>query len=195
MQTRILQHVTAAICAIFFFASTAVHADETTTVKAGSLELKVPKTWQEEKPKSSLRLTQFKIPAVGDDKEDAELAVFSFRTSDVRANINRWIGQFEAKDRKVQISHGEAGMEIKYIFVDIGGTYNKPVGPPIQGKTEPTPNSRVLGVILVVKKDDKGEMYFLKMAGPDKTVAAQATALRTAIGGKAEDEEKIDLEE
>ena len=59
------------------------------------------------------------------------------------------------------------------MLVEISGTYKKPIGPPIAGKTEDAPGSRALSVIIAVP--EKGN-YFLKLTGLDKTVAAQAKA-------------------
>ena len=172
----------------------AAAADDTgtTEVKAGGLTLNVPASWKHEEPLSRLRLTQFRIPAADGDKEDGELAVFSFGAGGgVKANIERWIGQFQPDGRTVKIVTGKA-TQGQYVLVDVAGVYNKPVGPPIAGKTEPTPGSRVLAVILTVPEKDN---FFLKLTGPDKTVAAQATALRASFGGDAKDENELALEE
>jgi gluconolactonase len=119
------------------------------------------------------------------DKEPAELAVFNFGAGGgVQANIDRWVGQFLPENRQAKSTQGKCPLG-EYVLVDVSGTYRKPVGPPIQGRTESVPGSRMLGVILSVEK--KG-LYFLKLTGPEKTVAAAATALRTAIGGKMQDE-------
>ncbi|MDP6443936.1 MAG: hypothetical protein QGG36_32490 [Pirellulaceae bacterium] len=173
-------------------ATTQANADDakTTDVKIKDITLSVPSGWKKEEPKTRLRLAQFSVPAAEGDKESAELAIFSFGASDPSANIRRWLSQFQAKDRKASVATGVSAVG-KYVFVDISGTYNKPVGPPVAGKTEPTPNSRVLAVILVAEK--KG-VYYLKMAGPDKTVAAQADALRKSFGGDAEKEKVVDTE-
>lgn len=184
-----------AVCVLFLVplaASAATGAEnETKTVKLGKLELTVPNSWKQEEPASNLRLGQFRIPAVEGEKEDAELAVFSFGPSDLADNVRRWIGQFQAEGRTVKVTKGEAG-DSKYLFVEISGTYNKPVGPPIQGKTEPSPNSRVFAIAL--QTADK-QVYFLKMAGKDKTVAAQGDAFRTSFGADAKKEEEVKFDE
>lgn len=165
---------------------------ETTEVKLRDLTLNVPADWKQEEPKSRLRLGQFRIPAAEGDKEDAELAVFSFGAGGgIEANVKRWIGQFDAQDRKVAMFGGKCEQG-QYLLVDLSGTYNKPVGPPIQQKTEATPGSRVVNVIMVVP--EKG-LYFLKLAGEQKTVSAQMDALRASFGAKAEDEKEVKLDE
>ncbi|NQV28506.1 MAG: hypothetical protein HQ518_29485 [Rhodopirellula sp.] len=166
-------------------------AQEVKTVEVeikGGLKLNVPETWKQSQPTSRLRLAQFAIPAVKDDMENGELALFNFGAGgSAKDNIDRWIGQFQAEEREVKVLEGatETG---RYFFVDVSGTYNQPIGPPIARQTKPAPGSRMLGVILGI--EDKG-IYFMKMTGPDKTVAAQATALRKSFGADAKKEKEV----
>ncbi len=169
-------------------AATARAADKTTTVEVGEIKIEIPSTWKNEAPSNRLRLAQFHVPGGEDDKEGAELAIFAFGAQAVQANIDRWVSQFSAKDRKVKVTKGEAKLG-EYYFVDISGTYNKPIGPPVRRKTEPTPNSRVINVMLSVK--DKG-LYFFKLAGTEETVKGQADALRQAFGGDAKKEKDFE---
>jgi gluconolactonase len=158
----------------------------------GGLKLNVPENWKQTKPSSRLRLAQFAIPKVKGDTEDGELALFNFGPGGgAKANIDRWVGQFHATERAVKVKEGalETG---RYFFVEISGTYDKPIGPPIARQKKASPGSRMLGVILGI--EDKG-IYFLKMTGPDKTVAAQAAALRKSFGGDAKKEKEVALDE
>jgi hypothetical protein len=158
----------------------------------GGLKLNVPENWKQGKPSSRLRLAQFAIPKVKGDTEDGELALFNFGAGGgAKANIDRWIGQFQTAEREVNVKEGalEAG---RYFFVEISGTYNKPIGPPIARQTKVAPGSRMLGVILGI--EDKG-IYFFKMTGPDKTVAAQVAALKKSFGSDAKKEKEVALDE
>lgn len=158
----------------------------------GGLKLNVPENWKQSKPSSRLRLAQFSIPAAKGDEEEGELAIFNFGFGGgAKANIERWIGQFQPDDREVSVKEGaiEAG---RYFFVEITGTYKKPIGPPIAQQTKAAPGSRMLGVMLGV--EDKG-IYFLKMTGPDKTVEQQAQALRAAFSADADKEKEVNLDE
>lgn len=163
-------------------------AKETQVVEAKDIKLTVPKAWKQEKPSNNFRVAQFKIAAAEGDKEAAELAVMQFGGGGggVDDNIKRWINQFEAKDRKVKVSKGKS-TQGEYIVVDVTGTYLKPDGPPIAGKTKPTPGSQVINVMLMV--EDQGS-YFFKLAGPEKTVTAAANDLRTSFGAKVADEKE-----
>jgi len=158
----------------------------------GGLKLNVPEIWKQSKPSSRLRLAQFTIPKLKGDAEDGELALFNFGAGGgAKANIDRWVGQFQTNEREVKVNEGalETG---RYFFVEISGTYNKPIGPPIARQTKAAPGSRMLGVILGI--EDKG-IYFFKMTGPDKTVAAQASALKNSFGADAKNEKEVELDE
>lgn len=166
-------------------------ADETREVKLEDLKLNVPASWKQQQPSNNLRLGQFQIPAVEGDKEPAELTVFNFGAGGgVNSNLQRWIDQFQPDERKSKLTQGKSAMG-DYVLADISGTYKKPIGPPIQGKTEPMPNARMLGVIISM---DKKGLYFLKLTGPDKTVAAAKAAVRIAIGAKDAEEKPFELE-
>ncbi len=158
----------------------------TQLVDVKEIKLTVPKAWKQEKPSNQFRVAQFKIDAADGDKEGAELVITQFGGGGggVDDNIKRWINQFESKDRKSKVTKGKSKLG-EYVVADVMGTYLKPDGPPIAGKTKPTPGSRVLNVMLMI--EEKG-VYFLKLAGPEKTVTAAATDLRTSFGAKADDE-------
>lgn len=159
------------------------------------LLLYTPKSWKKEDPQSNFRLAEFSIPAAEGDDEPGELAVFSFAGGGggLQANIDRWIGQFDAKGREVKVTQGE-GEQGLYVLVDVKGTYNKPDGPPILQKTKPMPNSRMLAAITVVQwmedGEKKGAVYFLKMPGPEKTITTNEEAFRQAFGAAPKDKEK-----
>ncbi|QDU51922.1 hypothetical protein [Gimesia panareensis] len=188
---RVLYSVLGICLAIYACtADAAEDAAKTNDVKIKDITLKVPADWKSAPPSNRLRLAQFEIPAVKGDKEPAELVISSFGGTGggVAANVSRWIGQFNSEGRKAKVSQGEA-KDGKYVIVDISGTYNKSIGPPILRKTEAVPNSRMIGVILAVEGK---AYYFLKLTGPDKTVAAAADALRTSFGASAKDEKPFE---
>ena len=160
------------------------------TVRFRDLTLKVPPDWEQEEPNSRLRLGQFRIPAAKDDKADAELAIFSFGAGGgIDSNIRRWVGQFQPEQRKLQITSGKSEQG-QYFLVDLSGTYNQPVGPPIQRMTKPVPGTRMLSVILVI--EEKG-VYFLKLVGPQETVGPRVAAFRESFGGDADQEKEYKL--
>jgi len=156
-------------------------------VKLGDITLSIPSTWTQQEPSNNLRLGQFSIPAAKGDKDAVELTVFNFGANSIGDNINRWVNQFKAEGRNVKVTRGKSKQGL-YAFVDISGTYNAPIGPPIRMQTKPMPNARMLGVILLV--EDKG-VYFLKVAGAEKTIAAAVDDLRAAFGGDAKAEVEL----
>jgi len=171
-------------------------AKKTREVKLRDLVLNVPEAWKQKKPSSRLRLGHFDIPAAKEDKEVGELGIFNFGGGGggVRANAERWIGQFESKGRKVTLrsSKSKSG---EYVIVDVTGTYNKPIGPPIRRQTKRTANTRMLGVILALTVgDERKGTYFLKLTGPKDTITAAANDLRASFGAKEKGEEEFDLE-
>ena len=157
-------------------------------VKVGDITIKVPKSWKQQPPSNRLRLAQFEVPATGDGQDPCELSIFSFGPGGtVKAQVDRWIGQFQAKGRNYKgatgkSSHGE------YVYVELSGTYLKSAGP-FFGKKIPVPNSRMLVAMIAVK--NKGN-YFLKLVGDDKTIATNAKAFRHAFGA-TDKEEKLEL--
>ena len=169
------------------FVSAAEAPGKTTEIKHKNLTLNVPDAWNNTGKRNSMRLATYEIPAVAGDKEAGELAIFNFPGGGgpVGQNIRRWVGQFDSKGREHKITKGKAG-EHDYYLVEVSGTYNKSVGPPIRRQTKPVEGSRMLAVILQLEKG----VYFLKMTGKDATVKAQATALRKSFGGNKDSEEK-----
>ena len=148
--------------------------------------MKVPESWKRSQPRSRMRKGQFDVAAVKGDAEAAELVIYYFGPNQgggVAANVNRWIGQFDASDRKVRVLSGKAPTG-NYTIVDATGTYNKPIGPPIAGRKKPTPGQRMLAVVLPTSEGS----YFLKFTGPTKTVGANAEAFRVSFGGDASTE-------
>ena len=194
--TRPVRLSAAALAILFAAAIVAetVHADDesqgkTRTVDAGDITLLVPQAWEEVEPPPQsrrFRVAQFNVPPAKDSEGPAELVVYYFGGSGggVDANLERWIGQFEAEGREAKAAQGESQAG-PYVIVEVSGTYNKPVGPPVLGKTERTENSQMLAVVLAVP--DKGN-YFLKLTGPKETVAKAAEGFRRAFGGSADKE-------
>jgi gluconolactonase len=164
---------------------------ETRDVKVEDITLTVPADWKQQEPSNRLRLAQFVMPQAEGDAEPTEMVVSHFGGGGggVQANIDRWIGQFASDGRQVKVTQGQS-KQGAYYLADIRGTYNMSIGPPIRQQTKVIPNARMLGVILEVP--EKGS-YFLKLAGPEKTVSAQEDALRASIGGDKKSEKPYEL--
>ncbi|HVW83229.1 MAG TPA: hypothetical protein VHB50_01045 [Bryobacteraceae bacterium] len=162
-------------------------------VKVDDLVLHVPGTWKELGAQKPFRVAQFEIPAVDGDSEPAELVIFHFgkgQGGGVAENVKRWTNQFQADGRKREICTGDAASG-KYTLVDLQGTFNKPVGPPIRQQTKAMPNARMLAVLL---ENEKAGDYFLRLSGPKKTVASVSDEFRKFFGADPKKEKKQDDE-
>jgi len=164
--------------------------NKTREVKLSALRLNVPDSWKTAASASSMRLATFQIPSETKEADEAELAIYHFRGGGggINDNLTRWIGQFDSDGREVRLTRGKARGQDYYV-VEVSGTYQEPVGPPVLQQTKPAPGSRMLAMILILEEG----VYFLKMTGDDKTVAKQADALRKAFGGSQESEEEYNL--
>ena len=181
-------------CVLTTFLASSCLAEDTPglkTVKARTIELKVPSGWQEQKSASQMRVAQFVIPA---KPEPATMIVYYFGgpTGGIKANVDRWIGQFQKEGLELNMYEGECTAG-KYILVDTMGTWNKPDGPPVAQKKIATPDSRVINVILIEKKEDEEDYYFLKLSGHKDIVTKLIKTVRTAIGAKADTEKEFKL--
>ena len=183
------KHLSLLVLTLLFVAPTLSAADKTKKVMAKDITLNVPTTWKQSPASNNLRTAQFAIPKVDGDRDDAELVVYFFGGAGggVNANLERWSGQFQPGGKKQKIYKGES-KQGEYYLLDITGVYNKPIGPPINRQTNPTPGYQMLAVVLMVK--DKGN-YFLKLTGPQKTVAAASKALRVAIDADLKKEAEL----
>lgn len=177
---------------------TTVSADEQAkklvTIEARDIKLQVPASWEQVKTTRKFRAAQFSIPDSKADAEAAELVVYHFGgpTGGIKANIERWINQFHVNGRNVILAKNE-WRDGSYVLADVSGTWKKPDGPPFAQKTIDKPDSRVIGVVLVVEKDDTKDYYFVKLSGPDSLVKSQAPALRAAFGADAKAEKPLKL--
>jgi gluconolactonase len=161
-------------------------------VQAGDLELMISEGWKKRQPKTETRVAEFEIPPAKGDEEPGEFVVFHFQGQggSVEDNVTRWTSQFDAKGRKAKRFTGkcEAG---QYTLLDLSGTYNKPVGPPVAGRSKKLENWRVINVYL----ETAGGPYFLKLDAPLKTAAASEAAFRASFGADPANEEEVKPED
>jgi hypothetical protein len=156
--------------------STATVNSQTNSVTqnaAGELRFKAPDGWTVEKPSSSMRAAQYKLPKVEGDKEDASLVLYYFGSNQggtAQANIDRWIGQMQQPDGSS--SKDKAKTEnltingLKVTTVDVTGTYTAEMAPG-SGSFHNDDNYRLRAAVIETPKGN----YFVKLAGPAKTIA------------------------
>ena len=144
--------------------------DKTQNVKAGDLTFKAPGAWKSEKPKSVMRAATLKAGPAEGDKEPAELVVFVFPggAGGVDANVSRWETQFrnaEGRAPKAKVTKAK-GSNVDVTKVELDGRFVAPVTPG-SSETLDKPGFKLLGAIVVTPEAG----YFLKMIGPEKTMA------------------------
>jgi hypothetical protein len=135
---------------------------------AGSIDFDLPKAWQAEKPKTSMRLAQAAVPGPGGA---ADFAVFYFGPGGggpVQANIDRWVGQMEGAAKPTPETFETHGYKVTW--VDVKGTLK----PSQMGMTNDAPisNARLYGTVV----EGAGGPWFFKAQGTDATLGSQRDA-------------------
>lgn len=149
-------------------------------IRIGELTVTVDEGWIQEAPSSSMRLTQFRLPASEPGIDDAELAVFSSIGGSVQDNLSRWFNQFSQPDgsdsqEKARVQKFSVN-EMSTTIADLTGTFTgggMPMSQPVEKK-----DYRLLAAIVVGASD----VYYFKLVGPDKTVERWATSFGEFIG-------------
>ena len=138
-------------------------------VELGKLKSRVPVDWAREKPDDPSSYRQYRLEAVGDDKDDARLTIdFLGKGSGDSAEkqVERWKAMFlppqgkkrddMAKVRKLNVG----GATVTYL--DVRGDYKGIPGSP----TTPRQNHRLLGVYFATPEGP----YVIRLFGPAQTV-------------------------
>ena len=132
-----------------------------------------PSTWVSSKPTSKMRKAQFKVPGSGG--KDAEVAFFHFGgggSGGVKANIDRWMGQFEAPKGKI-VKNTVIG-DIPVSYAQAHGTF---LSGSAFGPKTPKPNYALLAAII----SGKNGSIFIKMTGPKETVEGQVSNMKKMV--------------
>src|SRR5690606_25240886 len=134
-------------------------------------------------PQRPMRAASYVIPAAPGDSEDGECIVYYFgpgQGGGVDANIQRWIGQFEAPgggpaDKLAKRSQKTVN-GIQATMLDLSGTYlYKPA--PMAPQATKKPGYRMLAVIV----EGKDAPIFFKLTAPAKTAAQAEPAFQQMI--------------
>jgi hypothetical protein len=138
-------------------------------------------------PRAGAKKASYSVGKVGTDKEDGEVLVTFLGTGsqgDPAGSYKEWFGQFDgdvsstAKRETFKSAHG---LDVE--TVEVAGTYKVPLAPGI-GPQKRSPvqmvknNFRLYGA--VVKTTDRGNWFF-KLTGPDETVQAARSAMRSML--------------
>jgi hypothetical protein len=144
------------------------------------LDVSIPSEWIEETPSSPLRIAQYRLPALGGDKEDGSLVVFNRIGGTVQQNLDRWYGQFTSSDGSA--NRGELDGRIDMIngmrvtFASVRGGYETgSMGLP-QDSGEKS-NYMMLAAIVETPEGP----YFFKAVGPENTLIQRTSEFEQYI--------------
>jgi hypothetical protein len=146
---------------------------QTPASATGELKYKTAEGWLTEKPSSSMRVAQYKLPKAAGDSDDAGLVLYFFGSGQggsVADNIDRWVNQMQQTDGKP--SKEKAKIEtltvngLKVTTVDVSGTYTAQMTPGSDTRHNDS-NQRLLAAVVETPKGN----YFAKLIGPEKTVS------------------------
>lgn len=153
-------------------------------IDVGAFHAPAGKDWTHEEPSNRMRVAQLTLPGPK-DSADAELVVFHFGADQggaVRANIERWKGQFGrpegmsdeefAKETKLDV-HGQ-----EVTVLEVRGRY-APAAMGPRPAPKPIEDARLYAAI--VQTD--GGSYFVKATGPRETIEHHRKALEAMVAG------------
>tara|TARA_A100001011_G_scaffold245931_1_gene254072 strand:- start:2998 stop:3606 length:609 start_codon:yes stop_codon:yes gene_type:complete len=146
----------------------------------GNLSAELPIGWVQEVPKSSMRLTQFKLPSNDSQYSDAELSVFNAIGGSTQDNLDRWYKQFDqidgitSKEKARVRDFSIAGMKIT--ITDLKGTFTGGGMPMSQSVRKE--NYRLLAAIL----ETTNEKYYFKLIGHENVIDNWAVSFGEFVG-------------
>jgi hypothetical protein len=143
----------------------------TITFADGKLSMTAPKEWEQKKPSNRIIDYEFAVPAAEGDREPGRFTAGAMGGG-VKENIARWQGQFGSGAKSATKTAKVAGHDVH--FVDLSGTY---IGSPFM-KIEPKENYRMLAAVVVT---DKLGAHFVRVYGPEKTIAANEKAFMAMV--------------
>src|SRR5204863_3869276 len=149
-------------------------ADAPKTFKVGDFNFTRPAKWEWVEVTSSMRKAQLKVPGT-DKSQSAEVVFFYFGEGNgggTKANVDRWLGQFEEKSNpKVE---DVTVNKRRVTYVEVEGTYMS--GMPGGARTA-QPKSMLEGAII---ESNEGNV-FVKMTGPTAIVKEAKAAFRKMV--------------
>ena len=151
-------------------------ADAPAAFKVSELSFNRPTSW-EWVPAGGMRQAQLKV-VDNEKKETAEVVFFYFGPGNgggVKANVDRWIGQFKEpkEELKPQVEETSVGTH-KITYVTALGTYNS--GMPGGPKT-PLANHALLGAIVEAPQG----CVFVRLTGPAGLAKASKSDFRKMV--------------
>ena len=171
----------APVAALFLATAAAAADDKTQEVDAGGVKFQAPTAWKKTAPQSAMRRAQLKIEPAKGDEEGAELIVFAFPggAGTVDANVERWQRLFKDKDGNPPKADVKTvkGKNTDVNRVELAGHYFPTTFPGQPPQADHENYRLVAGIVLT---DNAG--YFLRLVGPEKTVAAARADFDRLLG-------------
>ncbi|MDA3930043.1 MAG: hypothetical protein PF541_13925 [Prolixibacteraceae bacterium] len=124
--------------------------------------LQIPNSWEEEAASNSMRVAQFKVKEF--PEYEVVVSYFGNNNNMVKANIERWKGQFSQQESYTELSPNQN----EVTGVKIIGTYKLKAFPMAQDFSE-TPN---YGTLAAIVPSNEGP-YFLKLTAPAHVIESQ----------------------
>lgn len=155
-----------------------------TRVTLDNITSTTPATWVSEKPASTMRFAQFRLPKAKGDKHDAQLIIFKGLGGSAKDNIKRWKTEFVApKGKSIDDVSKVADISIADLDgkrLDISGTFlfkAQPFNP--KAKAEEREDYKMIAIQL----EGPDNRYHIKLVGPAKTIDAHAKAFEAWLKG------------
>lgn len=151
-------------------------AEAPATFKVGEFTFTRPAKWEWVEVTSAMRKAQLKVKDA-EGKASADVVFFQFGggAGSPKANVDRWLGQFEEGRDKINAKVEEVMVgKTKVTYVQAEGTYKS--GMP-GGPTTPMPDYGLLGAIL---ESDDGSV-FVRMTGPKGLVKASTADFKKMV--------------
>jgi len=145
-------------------------------------KLSVPDGWERTKPQSGIIEHEFLAKSGdGDDAPQARITMMA-AGGPVKANIDRWKGQFSGGDAAAQKTEEKKIGKWTVHIADLSGKFAESMGggPFAGGKTVQREGYAMTGVIL---EDAEGRKYFIKVTGPMDVVKANRPAVLEMLEG------------
>ena len=144
-----------------------------TAFQKSSLKFTVPPGWIEEERTSAMRVAQYRLTHAEGDTENGSIVLYYFgpgQGGSAAANVERWVGQMKQADggsskAVSKEDHFEVN-GLKVTTINVAGTYAAETAPG-SGSFENKPGYRLLAAVV----ETPNGPYFLKLVGPEKTVA------------------------
>jgi hypothetical protein len=154
----------------------AVRASDPVTFKVGELTFTRPANWEWVEVTSALRKAQLKVKDA-EGKASADVVFFQFGggAGSTKANVDRWLGQFEEGRDKINAKIEEATVgKSKVTYVSAEGTYKS--GMP-GGPLTPMPDYGLVGAII----ESADGSIFVRMTGPKGLVKAATAEFKKMV--------------